>query len=130
MMTSRPVSKTKLDTIREATRADIDMDMQMVIRYNHVTKHVPYQLKGCSATRAALSVGDGLFLYGDRIAIPASLREEVLDQIHRGHQGLTKSRPWQKLAADLCELNGKSYLVVVDYYSRDIEIAHLPTSTS
>ncbi|KAJ8412720.1 hypothetical protein AAFF_G00116710 [Aldrovandia affinis] len=91
MMTSRPVSKTKLDTIREATRAD--MDMQMVIHYNHEgwPKHVPYQLKGCSAARAALSAEDGLLLYGDRIAIPASLWEEVLEQIHRGHQGLTKS---------------------------------------
>ncbi|KAJ8386065.1 hypothetical protein AAFF_G00177540 [Aldrovandia affinis] len=175
-MTSRPVSKTKLDTIREATRADTDM--QMVIRYNHKgwPKHVPHQLKGYSATRAALSAEDGLLLYRDRIAIPASLREEVLEQIHRGHQELTKSRehakmsvwwpdigadinrkvttytfcsihkatqrkeplittplppgPWQKLAADVCELNGKSYLVVVDYYSRDIEIAHLPTTTS
>ncbi|KAJ8404093.1 hypothetical protein AAFF_G00344430 [Aldrovandia affinis] len=83
VMTSRPVSKTKLDTIREATRADTDM--QMVIRYNHEgwPKHVPYQLKGCSAARAVLSAEDGLLLYGDRIAIPASLREEVLEQIHR-----------------------------------------------
>ncbi|KAJ8409836.1 hypothetical protein AAFF_G00218950 [Aldrovandia affinis] len=91
VMTSRPLSKTKLDTIREATRADTDM--QMVICYNHEgwPKHVPYQLKGYSAARAALSAEDGLLLYGDRIAIPASLREEVLEQIHRGHQGLTKT---------------------------------------
>ncbi|KAJ8385465.1 hypothetical protein AAFF_G00185610 [Aldrovandia affinis] len=92
------VSKTKLDTIREATRAD--MDMQMVIHYNHEgwPKHVPYQLKGYSAARAALSAKDGLLLYGDRIAIPTSLREEVLQQIHRGHQGLTKSREHAKMS--------------------------------
>ncbi|KAJ8385206.1 hypothetical protein AAFF_G00191780 [Aldrovandia affinis] len=67
------------DTIREATCADTDM--QMVIRYNHEgwPKHVPYQLKGYSTVRAALSAEDGLLLYGDRTKIPASLREEVLE---------------------------------------------------
>uniref|UniRef100_A0A3Q1HAR0 Gypsy retrotransposon integrase-like protein 1 n=2 Tax=Acanthochromis polyacanthus TaxID=80966 RepID=A0A3Q1HAR0_9TELE len=38
--------------------------------------------------------------------------------------------PWQRIAADLCEFEKQNYLIVTDYYSRDIEIGHLSSISS
>ncbi len=35
------------------------------------------------------------------------------------------ARPWNKVGADLCELNGRTLLVVTDYFSNYIEVENL-----
>ena len=40
------------------------------------------------------------------------------------------SHPWEKVASDLFQLNGKTYLLVADYFSRYMEVQTLATTTS
>ena len=104
------------------------------------------------------------------------MRKEIIELIHAGHQGITKSREranssvwWPKMSeeitqrvrncriceekkptqnseplkptllpdrafqmvgADICEFKGDQYLIVSDYFSRYIEIAHLKNANS
>ena len=38
--------------------------------------------------------------------------------------------PWEKVASDLFEINGVTYILVVDYFSRYVEVQSLTTTTS
>ena len=142
-------------------------------RYEH---DVPKSLKMLFNVRSLLSVSGGLMTYADRIVVPTALRSEMLDRIHKGHQGITKclervrvsvwwpkitqdvkravaacehcqvykpsqpkeplmttplpSRPFEKVAVDLCLHSGQNYLVMVDYYSRWIEVLHVWNTTT
>ena len=70
--------------------------------------------------RQDLTVQQGMLLLKGRLVIPAELQVEI-----------RKPRPErQKTAMDLFELNGHMYLIVVDHYSRWIEIEHLKQTTS
>ena len=40
------------------------------------------------------------------------------------------NHPWEKVASDLFELHGKTYLLVADYFSRYLEVQTLTTTTS
>lgn len=40
------------------------------------------------------------------------------------------SRPWERIKADICELNNQNYLVVVGHVSRYIKLAHLKNMSS
>lgn len=178
VVTNKPVSLDKLGEIREATANDAELQSVTACIRNGWPRGMAgfHSSAAFHAARHQLSEAEGLVLYHDRIVIPAPLRAKILEQIHEGHQGLTKCRerarmsvwwpgissdirktvincefciehrpkqrheplittplpegPWQKVAADLCELDRRNYLVVVDYYSRYIEMAYLSSTSS
>ncbi|UYV83042.1 K02A2.6-like [Cordylochernes scorpioides] len=118
---------------------------------------------------------NGLLMRGLRVIIPSTMRKDVLNRVHAGHQGITKcrarakdhvwwpgigqeiqdmvktcdkcienqplkheplipndfpERPWQKVGMDLFHYEGSEYLVVVDYFSRFIEVVRLTKLSS
>lgn len=169
-----PVSPSKLDMIRQNTLKDDELrsvEHYVLGGWPQYSSEVPLKVKAFYSHRDQLTVSQGLVLYNNRIVIPKSMRMEILERIHDGHQGIVKcreraqcsvwwpgiskniqervstcnvcqeikptqkrepllctplpSRPWEKVAADICHFNNKNFLVVVDYFSRYIEIAHL-----
>ena len=54
--------------------------------------HLPTPLKAYWQERGDLTVQQGLLMKGNRLVIPVSMRLDVLDKLHEGHQGITKCR--------------------------------------
>jgi len=49
-------------------------------------------LRPYHSVASQLTVHDGLLLKGTRIVMPLAFRFDILDQLHSGHQGITKCR--------------------------------------
>ena len=139
------------------------------------SKFIPGAVKPYLPVAAQLSVVDGLLMRGSRIVILVSMRLEILNRLHSGHQGINKCQararqavwwpgmstqltelvsschecrkqstpraqpliltelpelPWQNVAMDLFDWKKQTYLVIVDYYSRFIEVTRLEKLTS
>ncbi|XP_062584093.1 uncharacterized protein K02A2.6-like [Saccostrea cucullata] len=147
-----PISDQRLECIRLATADDPELSEVLKKTQNWWPDHersLKAEIRPYFSVRSELSVWKGILMYRDRIVIPEALRPETLQDIHSGHLGLNKcrerarganreplkttilpDRQWQKIVADLCELQGRHFLVVTDYFSRYLEIAYLDSLTS
>ena len=91
-----PVSQGKLEEIKRETALD-DVLVEVA---SHVSNGWPKYSKDVESAAVRfywekqdnLSFVHGLLTYGDRIAIPAKMQQEMLSRIHEGHQGISKCR--------------------------------------
>ena len=176
VITGLPASDTRLQQIIEAQEEDpVCRQIKTYCSEGWPDKHsVNDAMKPYWSSRGELTVVQNILLKGTRIVIPSSMRLEILDKIHEGHQGIVKcrerakssvwwpglsreiqdlvqqcrtcalhrdnkpepliatplpDRPWQIVATDLFQMKGVDYLIVIDYYSRYVEVAAMTKTT-
>ncbi|XP_050063224.1 uncharacterized protein K02A2.6-like [Aphis gossypii] len=88
-----------------------------------------------------------MLYWGMRLIVPKIMRKYVIKKLHSTHLGMTKTVKkanqlfyWPGMKSeienyigacmDIAECFGKSYLVVIDYYSRWLEVVKLKSKTS
>ena len=93
-MASIPASNTQLEQIREKQEEDeVCRTLKQYCSEGWPDRtRVPDALKPYWQTNDELSIVHGLLLKGERIVITTSIRLEMLDRIHEGHQGAEKER--------------------------------------
>lgn len=173
VVSSLPVSDKVLERITKETAQDetlqaVEEKLQKGWKKGTLPQYYP--------VRAELSVSNGLLLRQNRIVIPASMRQDILNRIHEGHLGIEKCRarareavfwpginrdievmiskcdtcqrhrykqakepmlipemltePWQKVGTDLFQVNGKDFLLVIDYLSNYPEVVQLSSTSA
>ena len=93
-------STDKLREMQEHTNNDEDLHVlkEIILHgWPETPRQVPKSIRQYWSCRNELSLEDGLIMFGERIIIPQTKREEVLQKLHYGHQGVSK-----------CQLRAKS----------------------
>ncbi len=90
-----PASTSKMDEIRRGTAADAQLQSVAKLIKTGWPEHlsgVPMDARVYTQVKSELSEHDSLILSRSRIVVPRSMRGEILQKIHNGHQGLVKCR--------------------------------------
>ena len=85
------ISRERLQSIQEATAIDpgLKVLMQVVQQgWPHSKSQVPVEAQPYFTSHDELSVQDGLVFKGQRIIIPAALRQETIRKLHSSHVGV------------------------------------------
>ena len=89
------VSVVTWDMIREATASDpvfVSLIKYLEAGFPDDCRELPTDLRPYHRFAASLCVVDGVILMGQRIVVPPSLRQPVLNALHAAHQGVSAMR--------------------------------------
>jgi len=94
VITGLPVSDTRFQQIVEAQEEDpVCRQIKTYCSEGWNDKHsVNDAINAYWSSRGELTVVQNILLKGTRIVISSSMRLEILDKIHEGHQGIVKCR--------------------------------------
>ena len=94
IMNTMPASQPKMQQIAEESSKDpVIKKTRLMIENGWPDVHkISQEIKEMYHVRGNLSIVDDIIMYGNRLVIPKSMQEEMLERIHRGHHGITKSR--------------------------------------
>ena len=86
-----PISEERLAQIQQETAKDEDLDaLREVIRkgWPENRNETPVCVQPYFSFSDELSVQNGLIFKGERIVVPHTLRQELLNSVHSGHIGI------------------------------------------
>ena len=177
VLDNHPVTNSRMEDLKKQQK--LDSECIQLLQYCRdgwpKEKDVPMELKRYWRERGNITIVKDILMRDEQIIIPRRERKMILEQIHKGHLGISRcqerarlcvwwpgingtikqmvenctsciektvpraepmltstlpSRPWEVLGADIFEFQKIRYLLVIDYYSRFIEIEKLPSITS
>ena len=92
MTTLSSIESVTCDNVREQTTSDPTMRQlhdTILMGFPEDSRSMPELTRIYPQYRSDLSIVEGVILYQDRIVIPPSLRDQVLETLHAAHQGVT-----------------------------------------
>lgn len=109
-----PVNDCKLHEIRVATSNDPDMcELVEVVRRGWPEKRYscPSSVLEYWNFRDQVTVNEGIVMKSQKVVIPRSLRQEMMDKVHSGHMGVDKCLQrardvifWPKMSSDITDM--------------------------
>ena len=123
---------------------ELTLQGKLVLRATTGRTNLTLQGTNGSSTRIHIGVEPCIWLARDSLYWPrmtTELKEYIakcdISLAHRSEQCKEPieqhdfaARPWSKVAVDLCDLDGRTLLVMSDYYSNYVEVAHITSITS
>ena len=107
------------DRVREETASDPVMtQLYNIVQsgFNIPQENLPPDLTPYHRFRDCLSTIDGVIIYKNRVVIPATLRPEILENLHSAHQGVTSMNAraessvfWPNITADINKVRARCF---------------------